>query len=173
MNRNALATTNTLTTTNALTTAKTEQKKAMPATLKRLLAPLFVLMVLLSTVAPAPALAATPTTSNLGYSTVYVRRGGSYNFRFCVRSNSYSRRLFVNRTRFKTDMYKYSSGRRVDSTAWQPVSGTTYFNARYKFSRSRYSRNSWYELNYKTQYRSGLFGRWYTSTSRYIDVHVS
>lgn len=163
---------NELVTTNTLAATKTNQKSAIPVALKRLLAPLFALMILLSTIAPAPALAATPTTSNLGCSTVYVRRGGSYNFRFCVRSNSYNR-FIVNRTRFRTDMYKCSSGKRVDTTGWKPASGTTYFNARYKFSRSRYSRNSWYQLNYKTQYRSGLFGRWYTSTSRYINVCVS
>ena len=161
---------NALATTNTLTTAKTEQKKAMPTTLKRLLAPLFVLMILLGTVAPAPALAATPTASNMGSSTVYVPRGGSHKFSFYVRSNSYNRFLSW-RARFKTDMYKNSSGRRVAQSGWTYYSGPMYLSTRYKFSRSRYSRG-WYQLNYRTQYRKYLIGRWYTSTSRYINVCV-
>ena len=144
-----------------------------PFILKHLLAPLLVLMIAVgSLAAPAEAQAASrPTATYYGSTTRYVSRGGKLTFLYCLRSNSYGYR-YGYRSRFDTDMYK-ANGRHVDYTNYAPYSGQGYHTVRYTFYRSRYSRNTWYKMRYRTQYRTSAYsGRWYTNTSKWINVKV-
>ena len=151
----------------------------MLAKSKRLLAPILALMIVIGTIAvPASAEAATkPTASYYGNTKRYVKRGKTYDFTFYLRSNSYTKRSYGYengwRASFDTDMYVKSSGKHIDYTNYLGFSGSGYHTARYTFYSSRYSRNRWYKMRYRTRYRKNVYSyNWYTAKSKWIQVKV-
>lgn len=151
----------------------------MLAKSKRLLAPILALMIVIGTIAvPASAQAATkPTATYYGSSKRYVRRGKTYNFYFYLRSNSYTKKSYGYengwRARFDCDMYRKSSGAHVDYTNYDRFSGSGDYTVKWTFYTSRYSRNAWYKLRYRTQYRKSVYSyKWYTAKSKWIQVKV-
>lgn len=151
----------------------------MLAKSKRLLAPILALMIVIGTIAvPAAAEAATkPTATYYGSTKRYVKRGKTYTFQFYLNSRSYSKKSYGlhngYRASFDCDMYEKSSGRYVDYTNYLRFSGSAYKNVKWYFNKSVYSRNTWYKLRYRTQYRKSVYSdKWYTAKAKWIQVKV-